>query len=479
MKIVSVKSKISYVGRVLSIVLVGTIVLGLVKGFAAEKEQGESGSLENIFCEALSVEENYDKNNLNAYKMMVAGKDGWVFRSFSDFKTDFPLTTTMIKNMTALHEAFAYQGIEFVLMYPPTRGIVHADKLSTEKGSLFNKKDAKLARKNYSKFVHVLKNRGIQIVGLPDQPVGQDFFYKRDHHWNPVGAKISAQALASYIKTQDVYADLAKTEYATKSTGITEFNGVADKVFKKLCDTILPVETVEGYVTEPVETIVSEADLFGDRPDPEVVLAGTSNSTARPSMANFEGFLKEALSTDVLNASISGGSIDSPMISYLNSDHYKNKKAKIVIWEVPGYYDLPLWEGRVFRQVTPAVYGECQGVDIIAEIKDYDVRTGVSLLFRGLEERKISGSDYYISLDFSEPVTSKFTLYFGYDTKKKDKLSLYRSRRYPYDNQFYVALKENRHGNLSRIVLETPKKMKNLKLNAKLCKIPHKNIWDM
>lgn len=422
----------------------------------------------DYFCDALSNEENYSKKN-HVYKVMVKGKDGWVFRSGKDFITDVPLTSRAVNRIKKIHTNFKEQGIDLVLLFPPTRGMLHADKIQPDDAKKFNYDNNDHARESYIKFLKTLQKEDIKIVGLPNQSVGDPFFYKRDHHWSPVGARIAAKELATYIKTLKNYKALTKTKYETTSLGEIDFESASDKIFKEICGTNLPSERIETFMTEPADAATGDDDLFGDIAEPQVVLVGTSNSTKVPSMANFEGFLKEALSTDILNMSISGGSIDSAITAYLNTDHYKEKKGKIIIWEVPGYYDVTKWEWRVYRQVTPAIHGDCEK-DPIAE-NNIMLKKGVALLMKSLDDKKISGDDYYLSLNFSKPIKSKFTVNFNYSSKKRDKLSVKRSARYPHDGQFYVALKDKDYGPLSKIVLDIPSDMEGITLNARMCKV--------
>lgn len=435
--------------------------------FLCNASTAQAGTAD-YFCDALSDEKSYSKKNA-VYKVMVEGKDGWVFRSEKDFIADVPVTTRAIGRIKKIHTSFKEQGIDLVLLFPPTRGMLHADKIKPADAVKFNYNDNNHARDSYLKFLTLLQKEGVKIVGLPEQPVGDPFFYKRDHHWSPVGAQIAAIELAKYIKRLKSYDSLTKTKYATKSLGYIDFESASDKIFKAICGTVLPTERIETFMTEPVNTATGGDDLFGDIQEPQIVLLGTSNSTKVPSMANFEGFLKEELSTDILNMSISGGSIDSAITSYLNTDHYKQKKGKILIWEIPGYYDVTKWEWRVYRQVTPAIYGDCTK-DPIAE-SSLKLKKGVALVLKDLDKKKISGDDYYLSLKFSTPIKSKFTVNFNYSSKKRDKLSVKRSARYPHDGQFYVSLKSKDYGPLSKVILDIPSDMAGISLDARICKV--------
>jgi alginate O-acetyltransferase complex protein AlgJ len=75
--------------------------------------------------------------------------------------------------------------------------------------------------------------------------------------------------------------------------------------------------------------------LFGDQSFP-VALVGTSYS-ANPQW-NFEGFLKEALQTDILNAADEGRGPFETMKDYLEDDSFATNPPDLIVWEIPERY---------------------------------------------------------------------------------------------------------------------------------------------
>lgn len=426
----------------------------------------QAGSIDDIFCPALSNPETYAKK-YKAYERLVPGEDGWIFRTSRDLVSDFSISTQTRTFLKDIQDAFAEKGITFVMLYVPTRGMVHFKYIKQEYRKQFGFTDIDAVWNTYDHVISDTKAEGTNIVGIPKELAGSNFFYKRDHHWNQAGAKIGAKVLAAYIKTLPVYQTLRKTDFKTQEQGPYQFNGASDKVFSKVCGTVQPSETIVKQETVPFKISDREESLFGIEADPEVVLLGTSNSTLEPSFSNFEGFLKEILGTDILNLSVSGGGIDTAMLSYLNSDHYKKGKAKLVIWEVPGYYALDRHIG-LFRQAIPAITGNCTHKPVAMK-QDIILSENTETVLDKLKDLEVFGHDYYLHFKFSKPIADPFLVDLRY-VKDRDKYTLKRSNRYPFDRDFYLALKDSKQTPVEKVVLEIPDTLKGMTVTSSLCK---------
>ena len=421
-----------------------------------------------LFCDGMDREEVYDAHKFDAYKMLRPGTDGWIFRSQSDLRSDFTLTREGLENIEDLAAAFRARGTELVLLLVPTRGLVHHKYLTPEDRKKYKFTDVDAVWDNYRSAIKSLQNNDIHAIGLARPADDAAFFYKRDHHWNAKGAKAAADAVAAYIKKMDAYEDVEKIPFATRDAGDYEFYGVSKKVFKKICNTSQPPEYAAKKVTERQDGAADgEEALFGDAKNPEIVLLGTSNSTQEPSQANFEGFLKEALSADILNMSVSGGGMETAVISYLNSDFFRTRPAKIAIWEIPGYYDMSSYK-TFFREVIPAVYGNCAG-NAVAERKGLVIDDRMKVALQDLAGRRISGPDYYLHIGFSEPVAQSFAVNLQY-TRDRERYKFQRSARYPRDGDFYVSLHPDKNLPLDKVVINMPPKMMGVTADVRICK---------
>lgn len=422
-----------------------------------------------FFCDAVEQEKSYESGDLKSYRVMVPGQDGWIFRSNSDFKTDFSVKSETLGYLKDFSGALARRDIMLVILYPPTRGMVHFDELPEEQAERYHFTTPETVRDSYKNLLLKIRQNGLHIVGVEDYKIGDPFFYKRDHHWNSDGSRRSARNLARYVEGLPVYKSLRKTAFKTSFTGKTEYKGTFHKAFKTLCNTSLPPEEAETYMTEPVEAPVTSDELLGSAQPPEVVLLGTSNSVAEQSGANFEGFLKEALSTDILNMSVSAASIDTALISYLNTEHFKSGYGKLLIWEVPGYYYMDHWRNKVFRQVIPAVEGVC-GSDHLVASGNVSLQGDSSVvLLEGLAGKNIRGPDYYVSLTFSNVEKNSFALRLISENGNSESFPFARSKKYLSDNQFYVLIGDKTSA-LDKLVLEQAKGIKDKTLTVRICK---------
>lgn len=455
--------------RCLSLSLFALLCGGLSSlAVAADASNPASGDISGIFCDDLAKEDIYDKNKFEAYKMLVPGTDGWIFRTSRDLSSRFSLDFKTRTAILAMQRALEKKGIEFAMIFVPTRGMVHYDKIRPEDREKFGFTDIDAIWASYNNLIREAQSVGIHIVGIDRANTGPDFFYKRDHHWSQAGAHQAAKELARYIRPLPAYETLKKTEFTTKNTVPYNFNGASDKVFSKICKTAQPPEHIIKTITAPVAVAEEKNDLFGDTLEPEVVLLGTSNSKMEPSFSNFEGFLKEELQTDILNMSVSGAGIDTAMIAYLNTDHYKKGKARLLIWEVPGYYDLEK-QLRFFRQAMPAISNDC-GAQSVAHAENIKLIKNNTLVLDGLAGQKITGDGYYVYLKFSAPVKKPFSADLQY-VNDRDQYKLKRSGRYPHDGEFYFTLKNSKKDNLDKLILQIPAEMNGLSVDAKICKI--------
>jgi len=423
-------------------------------------------------CEALQDKEIYKKKRLNNYKLMMAGENEWAFRSIVSFKKDFSINDKTLGYIQMLQKGFRAHGTEFIMLLPPSRSLVHFDNISESDKVAFNftQADQEKAWSSYRNTIKNLKDNNIHVVGVEELPTEGDFYYKRDHHWSPYGARLTANKLADYIKTLPVYDDLKKKDFQTKEVGIIDYDGTFSKAFEKICGTELIPEKIAQFKTEQAQDAQSADALFaGDTP--EVVLLGTSNSAAHPNVSNFDGFLKEALRLDIDNKAFAGAGIDSSIISYLNSAEFKEAPPKVIIWEVPGYYNVNRMNDRVFLQAIPAAYGSCAESAVVSE--NQIIEKSPLALFSNLASKDIKGLDYYLNFEFDQPVTEPFDILLSYE-EYKDSQKFKRSKRYPTpDGKYFVMLRFDNKGPLQKVVMNVPDELIGRSVTARVCKSQH------
>lgn len=472
--------------------VVFSLVLALTSSTAAVAWRYMPGNeVSSAFCWALRKPETYEKKNLEHYSLLVPGKNGWVFRTENDIRQNWSVNDKTAHYLLSLQKAFKSRNADLVVVMPPVRGMVQYAELSQRNRERYGL-DPETAWESYQTSLEGLRRQGVNIVGVGRQEVTPDFFYKRNHHWTATGARITAKKTAAFAKNLGIYSFIPKKGYETSLPVPIAYQSSFEKAFKTACNSDLPDETAERYTTGLKSSAISQNSLFGDGGEPQVVLLGTSNSVAESSEANFEGFLKEYLSADVLNYAYVGAGIDTSIISYLNSAHFANGQPKIVIWEVPGYYDFNVMDDKLFNQVIPAAYGACPAP---AHREKFAGLSGESMLM-DLERTPLTAqlpaaeypqaepvavttaaaahpeADYYIHLSFDDPVKEEFSLAFEYEdgggTKTQD---FGRSDRYPHDGEFYTLFPRGKT-ELRRIKLDLPPGFDAAGMTFEICPLP-------
>ncbi len=378
-------------------------------------------------CLAMDDPANYLEGSMKMAARLTPGKDHWLFRSEVDLSNNFGMNPAMEGEFARLVDAFADQGTKLVMVLQPTRGLMHRDKLREDKKQGF---DYPLALAKLETFASQLRNAGAivpDITTLVKTPPEQEYFFRRDHHWTPAGARATARVVADELIHQGALSGLERTEYRTEEGRVIYKVGVLNTALQSLCGNRYSLQYVQGYRTVPVAT---DADaLFGESAPPEVVLVGTSNSAIRDAEVkeyNFDGFLKDYLSLDILNFALPGSGEYGSLLQYLYSDSYSPDSApKLLLWELPANYQLS--DELMYRQLIPAITskGRDEGVLLSRSLKERKVENGrrIELLSNSGSDRiDIHGKGAYLDLQIEDPALKEFYLIVYYDDGARDKV---------------------------------------------------------
>lgn len=439
-----------------------------------ENKQVENKKEEGVIslCKKLSDSKTYEKDK--DFKTVIAGKDGWIYRSDFDLKQDdFQLSEWSLTSFQRLSQAFEKHGTKLTIMMIPTRGIVGYTHLLPPYAEQYDQGKAKAG---YLKILDDLRGVGITVADTSTVDTIPGFFLKRDNHWTAEGAKFSAQKMADAIKALPLYQTLRKTNFQTTSEIPSEKKEANDNFLEFIeenCGEMPPHEYIETiYTTSPVSKEgANEQDLLGESAAPEVVLLGTSNSTEpEPSYANFAGFLKESLSLDIKNESIQGGSMRGAIGNYVLTGDYAKSNPKLIIWELSAHYGFD--QKATFREIIPAIYGECSDQDAIVSASGE--LTGISTeIFKDLESKNLFSNSYYLVLALEDKEEREISVDFMHSGRKLDAMNFddRTLRNFPRNNGvFFAELKQGIDFPLSSVTVNL-KKGKG-KYRAKICKIP-------
>ena len=182
---------------------------------------------------------------------------------------------------------------------------------------------------NASLYDDVLAHFSAQGLNAPDLRTAlsaPESYLKTDTHWSPEGTRGVAEILSAAIPKR-----LTHKGFQTRKADTIDHQGDLTRYIpgQKVHESVATYETfVPGAST-------NSNSLFGDETI-DTVLIGTSYS-ANP-LWHFEGHLKSALQSEVLNLADEGQGPFSVMLNWLGSDAYKSDKPKLVIWEIPERY---------------------------------------------------------------------------------------------------------------------------------------------
>ncbi|WP_348673359.1 alginate biosynthesis protein AlgX [uncultured Abyssibacter sp.] len=373
---------------------------------------------------------------LDGFRMMVQGDNGWLFRTEDDLKDRYALMPSTYQSVSLLQQRLAARGVTLVMLPLPPRGLMAWRHLPDHM-----KQDVSrdMARVGYQVLLQDLRDAGAVVPRLGQLlygPQEDSFYFKRDHHWTPSGAKRTALQTAERIRELDAFADIPAKTFTTRQQGILRKSGTYAEAVERMCGFGYPEQVIPRFTTS---TEGSGSDLFGDADKPQIVLAGTSNSDPA---YNFAGFLAEALGVDVLNVSVTGGGIDAALLQYFMSEDFRESPPKILIWEMPVYSNFD--EADLFRQILPSVDNGCEGDDPVMQVQTpLKPDSLTETLFNGDGKvESIHGGQYLLDVRLNRPDIDKLHFSVWYMNGKNDNFTIERSRHIDTQGRFVITLRE-------------------------------------
>lgn len=378
----------------------------------------------------------YASGYLSSFKMLVQGRDGWLFRSEDDLRMRFGPTPHDVSKLRRFREALARRGVELVMVVQPPRGLMHADKLRPQVGPAY---DAAVAQTQYTQALDLMRAQGIavpQVEQLLARGGDSDYFFRADHHWTPEGARRTARVVADHIRGLPAYQILPRTRFVTTRDGLLAKRGTLHKAARMLCGYGAADQYVMRYVTSSADTADAE-DLFGDTATPGVVLVGTSNSDP---VYNFGGFLSEYLQSEVLNVATAGGGMDGAMLAYLPSPEFQNSPPRVLVWEVQTYHNLA--DAHFYRQAMPLLDNGCEGRAAALEGKQQlHVGRNEVLFNGGGRVRDLKSEDHFIDMKFSDVSIQKLDAVVWFTNGRKEHVRLTREDVLTPNGRFVFGLR--------------------------------------
>ncbi|WP_299736139.1 hypothetical protein [uncultured Roseobacter sp.] len=260
----------------------------------------------------------------------IVGRDGWLFTT-EELVTPEGQTQNIALaagEVAAVHAELAARGITLIPVILPNKAEIYSEALGVVR--------PEKVKSRRQRFLQELAAEDIAALDATDTLLRTketaDAFMRSDTHWSPDGSRAVAHLVAEWVRDQGI--PLAPATVTTRAEGRIAFDGdllrfIPTGAFRPLMGP--PQEHITRYTT----TVETGGGLFG-AVQVDAVLVGTSFS-AREDW-HFAGFLKQALSADVINFSQEGRGPFRPMDAFLASDFLKNTPPKTVIWEIPVRY---------------------------------------------------------------------------------------------------------------------------------------------
>lgn len=415
--------------------------IGTASVAAAELPQYNVNSQIRL-CPMASQSFAYDTSYLKNFNVLVQGQDDWLFRSEAELPEQYGPTQEGLRHL----ERFARYlkrtaGTELVLVFQPTKGLVHPNKLPEHSSVKFS---WPYARSNYLDALAKFRQAGLVVPDLGpllDEPEQEKaYYFKRDHHWTPYGARRTARIVADRIRQMPAYQSLSQKTFETRRTGLIRKDGSLQDAAERICGQAWPTQYVDEYRTEVSgDAAGGEANaLFGDEGLPPITLVGTSNSKGAQDY-NFAGSLQEFLGVEILNVAVAGGSYDGSMFEYLMSDSFRQSPPEIIIWEIPAYHTLDSTE--FYRQIVPMVSDGCQGQQpVLQNTTTVKAGTNEVLYNGGGQFLELPSDEYLVELQFSDPGVKEVDAFIWYVFGRKDRVDLEYGARVETTGRFMFEL---------------------------------------
>ncbi len=282
-------------------------------------------------------------------RKVVVGSNDWLFTTeeFETLKDADEAEHRLLILVKNTNEQLKANNIRLVVALVPAKARIYPEYLG--KHVLPADRAA-----TYDRVRSAITNLGIpapDLAALFQNNKNEDtpLYFRLDTHWTPEGSALAAQAIAEAAGTLE---GIKKTSFTVEAAQPETFEGDLEKYIKTGVFEPYFSPARDAFARRKIGKTDSESGgLFGDEDIP-VALIGTSYSAI--DKWNFEGALKAALQSDVLNLADEGQGPLEPMAKFLKDTDLKSTPIKLVIWEIP-------------ERFVPTTYGDVKFPETIED----------------------------------------------------------------------------------------------------------------
>lgn len=273
-------------------------------------------------------------------KGVVIGSDGWLFTD-EEFAIARKAEEQIARHLAYIGEVkknLDQKGVKLAIALIPAKARIYPDRRGLNRWPAFHE-DV------YARALSAAQEAGVPAPDLRTvfaRASNRDaLFLRTDTHWSPAGARLAARTVAESVGASWPELVGKKPVFATRTDKTQPHHGDLTRYVPlgPLAERIGPkADLLEVMVTERSaddDSGGAQDALFGGEEIP-VALVGTSYSANKS--WNFDGFLKESLRVDVLNAADEGRGPFATMENYLAGENFRAAPPKLVVWEIPERY---------------------------------------------------------------------------------------------------------------------------------------------
>ncbi|MCB1655215.1 MAG: alginate O-acetyltransferase, partial [Pseudomonadales bacterium] len=444
-------------------------ILAVSAGVQADEIQAPAFNAEPCcnLCPQAHDAKNYTTRYQQNFTTLVQAEGDWLFRTQEDLRTEFDTTPAGYRRMQQLHDAFKSKGVELVVVYQPTRGLVNRNKLMPAERDRY---DYDKALKNYQAMLGRFAKMGYHVPDLSpltNERQAHDFYFRGDQHWTPYGAERTARIVADTVKKIPAFADIPRREFETRISGRMGKTGTLHNMAGQLCGTSYAVQYMDQFSTAP-RGEAADGDLFGDSGNPQITLVGTSHSGKN---YNFSGFLEQYIGADVLNVAFPGGGLEGSMLQYLGSEEFQKTPPKVLIWEFSPLYRLD--QEVTYRQMLALLDNGCQGKPALLS-NSTTLKPGANQMLVNSRNLDLRNANHQIDIHFADPSVKTLQATLWYMNGRHENLKIDKPTTSDTDGHFAFELRTDEDWasqNLLAIEIEGPQAgAEPQKVEARLCK---------
>ena len=416
------------------------------------------------------------------------------FRVTQDIAMQGRYSDAVVAELATLAEALQVRGTRLMLAPVPGKSLTMPHLLPQKAAELGFDFDTALA---VYRDIHArLSSAGVTTVDLQPALASTDAatppFFGADTHWNSVGAKRAAEAIAEVLRSDPRYGDMPQTRHQSVAKGTVAIPSGMRRIIQQHCKDKVPEAVTTQYETKRVQDVVAdsieiglgeppldiglddapldigleEAPLdigLGDAPldiglssGPAaradaatalpVALVGTSFSDM--AAVNFPGFLAQHSDLEVVNYAITGGGQFTAISSYLTSEDFQSAPPAFLVWELPIYLNIAQGSDQPMRELIAAARGNCrETLEVETTADGNSLKADLPAEF---------GAYTTLFVDTGSAAVREVAFRFTSATGRTRTKSILRSERARLNGRFYMPLSGLPSSSITSVEISSP-----------------------